>query len=98
MTYTGLKYLGIFLPLTIIIYNAVPQKHRWKVILGASYLFFCSISGKLIVYLLATTGIMYGCGIWLNKEQESRNQILKTVEKAQKKEIKNYVAWNINFT
>ena len=89
MTYTGLKYLGIFLPLTIIIYNAVHQKHRWKVILGASYLFFCSISGKLIVYLLATTGIMYGCGIWLNKEQESRNQILKTVEKAQKKEIKN---------
>lgn len=89
MTYTGLKFLGIFLPLTVIIYNLLPQKHRWKVLLIASYLFFMSISGKLIIYLLATTGIMYGCGILLNKEQENRNKILKTVEKAQKKEIKN---------
>ena len=88
MTYTDPIFLCIFLPITIILYNLMPQKHRWKILLIFSYLFFWSISGKLIIYLLATTGIIYGCGLMLNKVQEKRNNILKTVEKAHKKEIK----------
>ena len=46
MSYTDLTYLGIFLPIVVILYNVLPQKHRWKVLLGASYVFFWSISGK----------------------------------------------------
>ena len=88
MNYTDPIFLFVFLPIIIAIYNLVPQKHRWKVLLISSYLFFWSISGKLIIYILATTGIMYGCGLKLNKEQEKRNNALKNLEKAQKKEIK----------
>ena len=88
MTYTDPLFLGAFLPLVVIIYNILPQKHRWKVLLLASYAFFWSISDKLIIYLLATTGVIYGAGLWMNKIQEERNEKLKEVEKELKKEIK----------
>ena len=88
MTYTKPVFLAVFLPLVIIIYNIVPQKHRWKVLLLFSYAFFWSISGKLIIYLLIATAITYGCGLWLSKLQEERNEKVKDLEKEQKKEVK----------
>ena len=88
MTYTQPAFLALFLPLIIILYNIIPQKHRWKVLLLSSYAFFWSISGKLIIYLLLATGIVYGTGLWLNAKQEERNRILKTAEKEEKKAIK----------
>ena len=88
MTYTDPIFLGAFLPLVVIMYNIIPQKRRWKVLLIASYLFFWSISSKLIIYLLATTGVIYEAGLLMNKKQEERDQKLKEVEKEQKKELK----------
>lgn len=88
MTYWNSLFAGVFLPLTIILYNVLPQKHRWKVLLVASYIFFWSISGKLLIYLLATTLIMYVLGLWLGKIQEKRDEILKNTEKEKKKQIK----------
>ena len=88
MTYTDPLFLVAFLPLVVIIYNILPQKHRWKVLLLASYAFFWSISDKLIIYLLVATGVIYGAGLWMNKIQEERNAKLKEVEKELKKEIK----------
>ena len=88
MTYTDPIFLMAFLPIVIFVYNMLPQKHRWKILLVASYLFFWSISGKLILYLLATTGIMFASGLLINKKLEERNQKLKEAEKERKKEIK----------
>ena len=88
MTYFGVAYLLVFLPLTLLIYNIVPQKHRWKILLLASYVFFWSISGKLLIYLLVTTGLIYVCGRWLNKKQNQRDEELKNAQKDQKKIIK----------
>ena len=88
MTYTDPVFLCAFIPLVVIIYNILSQKHRWKVLLIASYAFFWSISDKLIIYLLLTTGLIYGSGLWINKVQEERNQKLKEAEKERKKEIK----------
>lgn len=72
----------------ILIYNIVPQKHRWKVLLLFSYAFFWSISGKLIIYLLAATLCIYFFGIWLSKIQTKRDNELKTAEKEKKKNIR----------
>ena len=88
MSYTKPVYLVIFLPIIILIYNIVPQKHRWKVLLLSSYVFFWSISGKLIIYLLVATGVTYLCGLWLKKKQDERNEKLLNVDKEKKKEIK----------
>ncbi len=88
MTYCDVSYLAIFLPLTILIYNIIPQKHRWKVLLIASYVFFWSISKKLIVYIIATTILIYYFGLWLSKLQQKRDELLKQAEKSDKKNIR----------
>lgn len=88
MTYCDALYVAIFLPLTILIYNIVPQKHRWKVLLVASYIFFWSISEKLIIYLLLSTLSIHHFGLWLKSLQNERNDILKKSEKEKKKEIR----------
>ena len=88
MTYWNVFFLGLFLPLTIIIYNMVKQKNRWKVLLIASYIFFWSISGKLIIYLLFTTFAMHYLGLWITSIQNEKEEALKLVEKDKKKEIK----------
>ena len=79
MTYTDLAYLVMFLPIVVIIYNLLPQKHRWKVLLGASYVFFWSISGKLLIYLLVATIVTYLLGLRLQAKQDERNKKLKEV-------------------
>ena len=88
MTYCDALYAAVFLPLTILIYNIVPQKHRWKVLLIASYIFFWSISGKLIIYLLLSTLSIHHFGLWLTSLQNERNNLLKEAEKDKKKEIR----------
>ena len=88
MTYWSSLFLGAFLPLTILIYNLMPQKHRWKVLLVASCLFFWSISGKLLVYLIFSVIVMHDFGLWFTSIQNEKEEILKNLEKEKKKEIK----------
>ena len=87
-TYCSIFYLAVFLPLTIILYNILPQKHRPKVLLIMSYLFFFSISRKLIIFILFSAVSIHHFGLWLSSLQEERNKILKEAEKEQKKEIR----------
>ena len=65
MSYHLIAYFAIFLPAVILVYQFVPQKFRWMVLLSADYLFFWLISGKLILYLLAATIMTHYIGIWL---------------------------------
>lgn len=88
MTYWNALFMCLFLPLTIIIYNILPQKHRWKVLLIASYIFFWSISGILLIYLIITTILIYVFGLWIASIQNKRDIILKDTEKEKKKEIR----------
>lgn len=88
MTYFGVAYLFMFLPLTILAYSIVQQKHRWKVLLLASYAFFFSISKGLIVYAIGSSFLIHYIGIWLESIQEERNKTLKEAEKEQKKKIR----------
>ena len=63
-SYVAPLYLLVFLPAVVFLYNIVPKKLRPVVLLLASYLFFWSISGKLILFLLISTfqSIILGCG------------------------------------
>lgn len=88
MTYCDYNFLIIFLPLTIILYNVFPKKHRPKVLLLASYVFFWSISSKLIIYLLITTGLIYTYGIIVARINNKRDNLLVGKEKEEKKYIK----------
>ena len=55
MSYQAPVFLLLFFPLTLLCYQLTPQRHRWKTLLGASYLFFWSISGKLLLFLVLST-------------------------------------------
>lgn len=88
MTYCDVTFLLVFLPIVIALYNIFPKKHRGKVLLIASYVFFWSISGKLIIYLLATTLVMYIYGLIIKSIHKKRDLELSTCEKENKKEIK----------
>lgn len=63
MAYNGVKFLFIFLPLTLIIYQLTPQKIRRYVLLAASLIYFYLLSNWLIVYLLGTITVVYSAGI-----------------------------------
>lgn len=88
MQYCDLTYIGVFLPLVMIIYHFTSQKHRWKVLLLASYIFFFSISHHLLIYLLLSTFSIHHIGLWLSSLQNERDTLLKEVERKQRKEIK----------
>lgn len=80
MTYTSILYLILFLPTVLLIYQLFPEKHRPKVLLLASYIFFWSLSGKLLLYLLLSTLAMHYIGIWLSSTRKELLVKEQTVE------------------
>jgi Predicted membrane protein involved in D-alanine export len=80
MTYNSILYLFIFLPAVMLLFQLVPQRHRWKILLFASYLFFISISGKLLAYLLISTISMYWIGRWFSVCQKQYKDKENTTE------------------
>ena len=88
MAYNASLYIFIFLPICLAVYQMTPEKHRWKVLLGFSWLFFYMISGKLIVYLLGTTLLTHYIGIWLTWLKTQEQMEIGNADRMQKKEIK----------
>ena len=88
MNYCVPAYFLVFLPVTALAYQLAPQRHRWKVLLGASYVFFWSISGKLLVYLLLSTCSIHHFGLWLDSLQRERESQGKAVPRPQRKAVK----------
>ena len=59
MSYFLLTYSLLFLPFIMVIYQLFPRKHRSKLLLFMSYLFFYRLSGVLIIYLMFATLVTY---------------------------------------
>ena len=85
-SYVAPLYLLVFLPAVVFLYNIVPKKLRPVVLLLASYLFFWSISGKLILFLLISTFSIHHFGLWMSSLQEERNRILAETERPKRKD------------
>lgn len=88
VSYFSIGYLMFFLPVVILLYSIFGDRQKKYILLGASYLFFSLISGKLIVYLLLTTLSMYLFGKWLDKCHEQEKETLRMTEKENKKAVK----------
>ena len=87
-SYFSIAFLVIFLPVCLVLYSLLPQKLRKYFLLVASYGFFWLVSGKLVIYLLLTTLSIHYFGLWLDRMHRTRNEAVKGVEKAERKEIK----------
>lgn len=74
MAYHRAIYLFLFLPAVLCTYQLAPQKWRWKVLLGYSYLFFWFISRELILFFIGTTIWTYGVGQILSISDMSKKR------------------------
>lgn len=88
MGYHTSLYVFVFLPLCLAVYQIIPAKWRWKVLLAFSYLFFFMLSGKLIIYLIGTTVLIHYVGVWLAWLKVREKEETGTAEKEKKKEIR----------
>lgn len=87
-SYFSLEFLLLFLPVVIALYAIAPRQIRRIILLISSYMFFWALSGKLIVYLLASTLSIHHFGLWLAHEQRECDEKLAGAEKGTKKEIR----------
>lgn len=75
MSYDALIYVFVFVPVCLGVYQLAPGKHRWKVLLAFSWIFFYLVSGELLVYLILATLVTYYTGIclaWLGLEEQAQ--------------------------
>lgn len=66
MAYHTSVYLFIFLPAVLLAYQLTPQKMRWMTLVFSGYIFFWSISGKLVIFLIGTTLLTHYIGVWIS--------------------------------
>lgn len=88
MAYHGATYVFMFLPLCLLAYQVAPQKHRWKILLAASWIFFWMFSGKLIIYLIGTSFLTHYTGIWLSWLKERQGKEEASADRTERREIK----------
>lgn len=89
MGYTSVSYLCGFLMAAFLCYTIVPVKHKWKVLLVFSYLFYFINSKQYIIFLFASTLSIYFGGRKLNKIDDRFSEAKKGLTKEEKKELKN---------
>ena len=68
MLFNSISYL-FFLPIIVIIYFVIPNKHRWILLLFASYYFYMSWNVKFVFLILFTTIISYLTAILIHKSK-----------------------------
>ena len=82
-------YICLFLPAVMLAYHLTKQKWRWLVLLVASYLFFAIDSGKLLIYLLISTLVIYFGAVSLEKiKLQKKTAVASAENKEEKKQIK----------
>jgi len=81
--YSTWMYFALFLPVVILIYNAVQEKQRYLILLFSSFFFFITISGWLFLIFLAETLWTWKTGLFLQRINEDPG--LKRKEKTAKK-------------
>ena len=86
-SYCSLLYLLIFLPGVVLAYSLAPRRLRWLVLLGGSYAFFWELSGKLLIFLLISTGIVYLAALRLSALRGECGRLGKELPKAERKKL-----------
>ena len=88
MAYHEALYLAVFLPIVMLLFQIIPQKLRPYLLLCASYVFFWSFSKYLIVYIIATSLVIYGVGLWIDKLQKKCKTACTDLSREEKKAVK----------
>ena len=87
MQYSELSYF-LFLPLVMLLYTFTPKKFRYITLLVASLFFFYTLSGKLLIYVVYSTLIMYFASLLIDHFNELEDNINEEMPKEKKKALK----------
>ena len=88
ISYTSFSFFLLYFGITFVIYSLVPQKAKWVVALCGSYVFYF-ISGKgHILQIIASTLIIWGIGLWLQKLNDIHKAKKKGLSRDEKKALK----------
>lgn len=64
-SYFTVMFAFFFLPVTMFVYQLFPARKRWIVLLVASLIFFWSISGSLILFVILSGFMIHYFGLWM---------------------------------
>lgn len=83
ISYTTWMYFALFLPVTMLAYQLAGRKGRRVVLLAASWVFFLSLSGFLLVANIATSVFVWFAGNRLDSinSDETTDRKQKTKKK-----------------
>ena len=84
----SLPFLLLFLPAVVVLFALAPARWRGPVLLGASYVFYWMISGKLLVYLLVSTLSVHYAALWLGLLQKRQKARLQQAQGDEKKKLR----------
>lgn len=87
MTYNSLKYLFIFFPILLVVYQKTKQKYRWIILLLANYIFFLVWSKALVLYQIAGVILTYYFGRKLSDMNKAPEGVDKKVFKRKRHRI-----------
>lgn len=94
MDFTSISFF-VFLAAVITVYYVVPKKIQWLVLLVASYGFYLYSGVEQVIYILGTTLISYGAGLWMqhlrDKQQSQLDAMGDEISKEQKRDAKKAV-------
>ena len=76
MLFTSYSFV-LFLIILFIVYYIIPKRFQWKLLLLASYIFYCFAGIKYLFYILATTITTYLISRRLNKIQTIQTDYIK---------------------
>jgi hypothetical protein len=80
----SLSFLGAFLPLVVVCYQLMPGRHRWKVLLGFSLLFFLIVSKALLIFFAASSVSVYAAALLIEKILSQKRSVCQTSQRIKK--------------
>ena len=89
-------YLCLLLFTTVVfaLYNVIPKKFRWSVLLASSYILNWFVSGYLLIYMAITTAVIYGVSLWISSYTQKTDAIRKELPKEERKAYREKCAKN----
>ncbi|MDO4797347.1 MAG: MBOAT family O-acyltransferase [Coriobacteriales bacterium] len=88
MSFTDIAFFA-FVGITVLVYFITPKRFRWVTLLVASMLFYWINSGWLLLILLGTCAVTFGCALWIEASNKRGKEELKALgQKAPRAEKK----------
>lgn len=87
MSPTSLVFFA-FVAVVLILYYIVPKKAQWIVLLLASLFFMGYASKFAMLYMIATTAVVYGGALWIQKFNDEFKAKKKELSKDERKALK----------